>query len=113
MSINLTFLGTSSMVPTKDRNHSSIYLDYDGEGILFDCGEGTQRQIKSIGLKPSKITKLIISHWHGDHTLGIPGLINTMGNSDYMTGTVAVTLFFVESDGSGSDPNRIDHVFAL
>ena len=81
--MELTFLGTSSMVPTKERNHTSIYLNYDGEGILFDCGEGTQRQIKIAGIKPSSIKKLFISHWHGDHVLGIPGLIETLGHNDY------------------------------
>lgn len=83
MSTNITFLGTSSMVPTKNRNHSALYVEYEGEGILFDCGEGTQRQLRFAGLKASKIRKLIISHWHGDHTLGIPGLIQTMGNNEY------------------------------
>lgn len=79
----ITFLGTSSMVPTKERNHSAIYLTYKGEGILFDCGEGTQRQIKHVGIRPSRIRKLIISHWHGDHILGIPGLLQTMGHNEY------------------------------
>ena len=83
MAIELTFLGTSSMVPTKERNHSSIYVNFSGEGILFDCGEGTQRQIKISGIKPSSIKKLFISHWHGDHVLGIPGLIETLGHNDY------------------------------
>ncbi len=77
------------MVPTKDRNHSSIYASYNGEGILFDCGEGTQRQLRMAGLKASKIKKIIISHWHGDHTLGIPGLIQTMGNNEY-SGTLEI-----------------------
>lgn len=79
----MTFLGTSSMVPTKERNHTAIYVHHEGEGLLFDCGEGTQRQIKQAGIKPSKIRKLFISHWHGDHVLGIPGLIQTMGHNDY------------------------------
>ncbi len=81
--MQIIFLGTSSMVPTKDRNHSSIYLEYKGEGLLFDCGEGTQRQIKIAGIKPSKIKKLVISHWHGDHVLGIPGLIQTLSHNEY------------------------------
>ncbi len=49
----------------------------------MDCGEGTQRQLKIAGIKPCKITKLLISHWHGDHVLGIPGLIQTMGANEY------------------------------
>jgi ribonuclease Z len=81
--MQLTFLGTSAMVPTKDRNHSAIFLKYEGHGILFDCGEGTQRQLRMEEIKPSHITKILITHWHGDHTLGIPGLLQTLGMSDY------------------------------
>ncbi len=77
--IDILFLGTSSMVPTKQRNHSGILLSYKTENILMDCGEGTQRQIKIAGVKPAKITRLLISHWHGDHVFGIPGLMSTMG----------------------------------
>ena len=81
--MQITFLGTSSMVPTKERNHSSIYLKFKEHGFLFDCGEGTQRQIKIAGIKPSNINYLIISHWHGDHVLGIPGLLQTMAHGGY------------------------------
>lgn len=77
--MEILFLGTSSMVPTKQRNHSGILLSYKAETILMDCGEGTQRQIKIAGVKPAKITRLLISHWHGDHVFGIPGLMSTMG----------------------------------
>jgi ribonuclease Z len=79
----ISFLGTSSMVPTEERNHSSIFIKIHREGLLFDCGEGTQRQLKSVNIKPSKITKIIISHWHGDHVLGLPGLFQTLNNSEY------------------------------
>ena len=59
--MNLTFLGTACMQPTKERSHPSILLSYKSENILFDCGEGTQRQIKIAGIKPAKITKLLIA----------------------------------------------------
>jgi len=81
--MEIIFLGTSCAMPTKKRNHSSIFISYSGEGILFDCGEGTQRQLKIAGIKPTKITKVLISHWHGDHTFGLPGLISTLSTSEY------------------------------
>lgn len=81
--MEVTFLGTSSMVPTKERNHTCTFISYGSEGILIDCGEGTQRQMKIAGLKVTKVTKILISHWHGDHVLGLPGLIQTMGASGY------------------------------
>ena len=77
--IDIIFLGTSCMQPTKTRNHSGILLSYNGESILMDCGEGIQRQLRIAGIKPAKITRLLISHWHGDHVFGIPGLMSTMG----------------------------------
>ncbi|MBW2991895.1 ribonuclease Z [Candidatus Woesearchaeota archaeon] len=80
--MEITFLGTACMQPTKERNHPSVLLSYKAEGILFDCGEGTQRQLKICGFKPTKITKIMISHWHGDHVFGIPGLLQTIASSD-------------------------------
>ncbi|MFW6025183.1 MAG: ribonuclease Z [Candidatus Woesearchaeota archaeon] len=77
--IETTILGTSSMVPTKDRNHTAIITNFHNkEYILFDCGEGTQRQLRIANIKPTKIKKIFISHWHGDHTFGLIGLIQTI-----------------------------------
>ena len=81
--VNITFLGTSCMQPTKTRNHSGILLSYDNENILMDCGEGIQRQMRITGIKPAKITRLLISHWHGDHVFGIPGLLSSMGADQF------------------------------
>lgn len=71
------------MVPTKERNHSAVLITYKSEGILIDCGEGTQRQMKIAGIRPTKVTKILISHWHGDHVLGLPGLIQTLAAGEY------------------------------
>lgn len=81
--IEITILGTSSAVPTAERNHPSFLLHYKDQNILFDCGEGTQRQIRKVGLNPCKINKIFISHWHGDHILGIPGLLQTLAMNGY------------------------------
>jgi len=81
--MDILFLGTSSMVPTKERNQSGVLISYMNEGILVDCGEGTQRQLKIARVKLTKITKILISHWHGDHVLGLPGLIQSMSASGY------------------------------
>lgn len=81
--IKITFLGTSDAVPTVSRNHTGILLNYFGENILVDCGEGIQRQFRKAGLNPCKITKILITHWHGDHVLGIPGLLQTLSLSGY------------------------------
>ncbi|MFQ5475351.1 MAG: MBL fold metallo-hydrolase, partial [Candidatus Nanoarchaeia archaeon] len=80
--MQITFLGTSSMVPTKERNVSGIFLEYRGEGILLDCGEGTQRQMNMTGIKRTSVKKVLLSHWHGDHVSGLIGLIQTLGNAE-------------------------------
>ncbi|MBR9700875.1 ribonuclease Z [Candidatus Woesearchaeota archaeon] len=81
--IDITILGTSSMVPTKERHPSAVYLEFKGEGILFDCGEGAQRQMNKASISRAKVRKIFLSHWHGDHTAGLIGLIQTIGNSNY------------------------------
>lgn len=80
--MEITFLGTSSMVPTKNRNVQAIYLEYVGEGILIDCGEGTQRQMNIASINRLKVRKILISHWHGDHVSGLIGLIQTIGSCE-------------------------------
>lgn len=81
--MKLTFLGTGCMQPTKERNLSATLLSYESENILFDCGEGTQRQMRIMGLKPTKITRIIISHFHGDHIFGLAGLLRNLEASGY------------------------------
>lgn len=81
--IKLIFLGTSDAIPSASRNHNSILLSYIGENILVDCGEGTQRQLRKAHLNPCKITRILLTHKHADHSLGIPGLMKTLSLSRY------------------------------
>jgi len=81
--IKIVFLGTSDATPTAKRNHTSVLLNYEKENILVDCGEGTQRQFRKAKLNPCRITRILITHWHGDHILGIPGLLQTLSLSGY------------------------------
>ncbi|WP_414836993.1 ribonuclease Z [Candidatus Nanohalococcus occultus] len=71
-------VGTSSAVPTRDRGLACNMVNFDGERILFDCGEGAQRSIMENKLGLMKISKIFISHWHADHFSGLLGLIQTM-----------------------------------
>lgn len=77
--MELIFLGTSSAVHSQKRNHASIALKAFGEVMLFDCGEATQKQMIRTNVSPMKISKIFISHFHGDHILGLPGLLQSMG----------------------------------
>jgi ribonuclease Z len=71
----LVVLGTASQVPTRHRNHNGYVLRWDGEGLLFDPGEGTQRQLLLAGLSAHDLTRLCVTHFHGDHSLGLAGVI--------------------------------------
>ena len=86
--MNVTFLGTSSGVPSLTRNVSSLALklSQSSEVWLFDCGEGTQHQIMKSNIKSSQIKKIFISHMHGDHIYGLPGLLATLGLSGNSNG---------------------------
>ncbi|GAA4118548.1 ribonuclease Z [Streptomyces hundungensis] len=71
----LVVLGTASQVPTRHRNHNGYLLRWDGEGILFDPGEGTQRQMLRAGVAAHDIHRICVTHFHGDHSLGLAGVI--------------------------------------
>ncbi|MEU5262587.1 ribonuclease Z [Amycolatopsis sp. NPDC021455] len=74
----LVVLGTASQVPTRHRNQNGYLLRWDGEGILFDPGEGTQRQMLRAGVAATDITRICVTHFHGDHSLGLPGVIQRL-----------------------------------
>jgi len=74
----LVVLGTASQAPTRSRNHNGYFLRWDEEGLLFDPGEGTQRQMLFAGVTVSQVTRICITHFHGDHCLGLPGVLARM-----------------------------------
>lgn len=83
MVFTITFLGTSAMQPTKERALPAILVSFRDENILMDCGEGTQRQMRIADLKPTKITKILITHSHADHLLGVAGLLRNLAANEY------------------------------
>ncbi|HVM21452.1 MAG TPA: ribonuclease Z, partial [Egibacteraceae bacterium] len=74
----LVVLGSSAQTPTRTRNHNGYALRWDGEILLFDPGEGTQRQLLLAGISAAKLTRICITHFHGDHCLGLPGVIQRL-----------------------------------
>ena len=76
--MQIVFLGTGGSWPSKDRNVSAVAMRIGSDVLLFDCGEGTQRQLMSSNVSFMKINRIMISHFHGDHFLGLPGLIQSM-----------------------------------
>jgi ribonuclease Z len=87
--LSITFLGTGAAMPTVDRNVSGLALQREGETILFDCGEGSQRQMMRYGVGFS-FTEIFFTHYHADHMLGVTGLLRTMGLQERST---PVTLY--------------------
>lgn len=83
--LSVTFLGTGAACPTVERNVSGLAVAREGETILFDCGEGTQRQMMRFGVGFS-FTELFFTHYHADHLLGVIGLVRTMGLLDRQAG---------------------------
>lgn len=79
--VEVIFLGSGGGMPTPERNLSSLMINYSGRKILVDCGEGTQVSMKIIGRGFKSIDIICITHIHGDHILGLPGLLSTIANS--------------------------------
>jgi ribonuclease Z len=76
--LDIVFLGTGSGIPSKRRNPASIRLQYEDEAFLWDCGEGTQKQLMMARTSFMKVDRIFITHWHADHWAGIIGLMQTM-----------------------------------
>ena len=85
----LVVLGTASQAPTRARNQNGYFLRWDDEGLLFDPGEGTQRQMLFAGVTAHQITRVCVTHFHGDHCLGLPGVLQRMA-LDQVPGTVEI-----------------------
>src|SRR5260370_21786342 len=83
-------LGTASQAPTRARNHNGYFLRWDAAGLLFDPGEGTQRQMLFAGVTASQLTGICVTHFHGDHCLGLPGVLQRMA-LDQVTHPVTVS----------------------
>src|SRR6185295_11229948 len=104
----LMVLGTASQVPTRHRNHNGYFLRWDKEGILFDPGEGTQRQLTIANLAVSSITRICITHFHGDHCLGLPGVIQRLS----LDGADRVTIHYPASGQVYFDRLRHASIYA-
>lgn len=76
--IDITFIGTGALMPLPDRALISIFLRYMGKSILFDCGEGTQSAAKKAGVNLQNVDLIALTHYHGDHILGLPGLLQSL-----------------------------------
>jgi len=118
--MRVTFLGTSGAIPTTQRNTSSIFCNRDGDYLLFDCGEGTQRQMMRY-VTGFAVDHLFVTHLHGDHVLGIPGLLQTFDFNDRErpvaihtpTGTRGNVKQLIEANGTvPSYPVRINEISA-
>ena len=91
--MEFVFLGTGAGVPSKGRNVSAIalqLLEERGQTWLFDCGEATQHQILHTSVRPRRIEKIFITHLHGDHIFGLPGLL---GSRSFQGGTTPLTVY--------------------
>nr|WP_210424100.1 ribonuclease Z [Halorussus ruber] len=101
--MRVTFLGTGGAVPTTERNPSSVLVNREGDRLLFDAGEGTQRQMMRFGTGFT-ISDIFVTHLHGDHVLGLPGLIQTL---DFNDREEALTIY--TPDGTEDDIHELVH----
>lgn len=103
--IDITLLGTSALVPLPDRAETAAQLVCGGHTILFDCGEGTQTAARKAGVSLIKTDIIALTHYHGDHIFGLPGLLQTMS---IMGRTAPLTIV-----GPGNIEKELEHIVAL
>lgn len=104
----LITLGTSSALPTRTRNHNGYLLRWGAQGILFDCGEGTQRQMTYAGVSSRQIDVICLTHLHGDHCLGLPGVLQRISLDSPGR---AITLVYPEEGQDYVDRLRTSSIF--
>ena len=80
--LDVCLLGTAGMLPLPNRWLTSCLMRFNGEGLLIDCGEGTQVALREAGFSPNPISIICLTHYHADHVSGLPGFLLSMGNSD-------------------------------
>lgn len=103
--IQVTLLGTSALIPLPDRAETAAQLVCGGHSILFDCGEGTQTAARKAGVSLMKTDIIALTHYHGDHIFGLPGLMQTMS---MMGRTETLTIV-----GPGNAEKELEHILAL
>jgi len=103
--MEIVFLGTAGAIPTEKRSLSAVFLDYMGEYFLFDCGEGTQRQMRIAKINFMKINNVFITHLHADHFMGLPGLMQSM---DFLKRTKPLEIY-----GPIGLAKTVDHMLSL
>src|SRR4030088_376947 len=105
MVLDVALVGAGGMMPLPNRWLSSVLLRYQGQLILFDCGEGTQISLRALGWGLKDIGLILISHVHGDHVTGLPGLLLTLANADR---TEAVTIV-----GPPASSSVVEHLLVV
>jgi len=103
--MEIVFLGTAGSLPTEKRGLPAVFLDYMGEYFLFDCGEGTQRQMRIAGINFMRINNVFISHLHADHFMGLPGLMQSM---DFMERKKPLEIY-----GPPGIADTLDHMLSM
>ena len=103
--MEIVFLGTAGAIPTEKRSLPAVFLDYMGDYFLFDCGEGTQRQMRIAGINFMRIDHVFITHLHADHFMGLAGMIQSM---DFLERKKPLEIY-----GPAGMKETLDHMLSL